>query len=87
MLFLSMEFAFHRNLSLTVIHWKDSLCFWRGEGKTMFNLYCVFVKLKKNSPNSVALPLYTEKAFPFMTQNLRKPQMALEVKSQKKRTC
>lgn len=50
----------------------------------MFDLYCVFMKLKRNSSNTVTLTLYTEKAFPFTTQNLRNPQMALEVKPQKK---
>lgn len=40
--------------------------------------------LISTSSNSVASPLDTEKAFPFMTQNPRKPQMALEIKSQKK---
>lgn len=44
----------------------------------------VFVKLNKLSYSSVALSFYIEKAFAFTTQNLRKPQMALEVKPQ---TC
>ncbi len=34
--------------------------------------------------SAVTLTLYIEKAFPFTTQNLRNPQMALEVKPQKK---
>lgn len=88
MLFVFTDLALHRNLSLTEIHWKDSLCFLRGqEGKTMFSLYCVFVKLKTNSSNSLlyTLTLYTEKAFPHTTQNLRKLQMASEVKPPKKK--
>lgn len=31
--FVSTDLALHRNLSLAEIHWKDSLCFLRGQGK------------------------------------------------------
>lgn len=57
------------------------------KAKLFFNLHFVFLKLKKNSSNSVMLPLYKEKAFPYTTQNLRKPQMELEVKPPKKIIC
>lgn len=81
MLFASTDLALHGNLSPIEIRWKDSLCFLRDQGKTMLNIHFVFVdKLKRNSSNSVALTLHTEKPFPYTIQE--KPQMALEVKPQ-----
>lgn len=70
MLFASTDLALHENLSPIETHWKDSLYFFRDQGKTMLNIHFVFVEeLKRNSSNSIAMPLYTlEKPFPYTTQ-------------------
>lgn len=69
------------------LHWKNPLYFERSRQKQFFNLHFVFPELEKNSSNSVMLPLNKEKAFLYTTQNLRKPQMELEVKPPKKIIC
>lgn len=52
----------------------------------MFNFYCVFVKLNKNSSNSVTLFFYVEKAFAFTTQP-QKTSNGIGSKTTKKVIC